>query len=159
MAFGQSSGPPATNKDLTRLAELLEAAGYQSFKEARHPLGLNQRQAAGRFTRDEAAELIERLEGEAELASLLDDDGGRDGGETAEAEGPSTGRRASPKAGTTRAGGAASGTSGARAGRVARVPKPADKLSLAATPDAVLVTELELRGWTCIPPVTLDDAT
>jgi hypothetical protein len=48
------------------LATLLEARGYDSFKEARHPFGLNQRNAAGKFTMDEAKELLERLEAEAE---------------------------------------------------------------------------------------------
>lgn len=101
MAFGQASGPPASHKDVQRLEELLAQAGFASFREARHPYGLTQRQAAGKFTRDEALALIERLEGEATFAA----------------------------------------------------PAPADELALAATPDDALVAELELRGWTCIPPV------
>ncbi|MET0728857.1 MAG: hypothetical protein ABWZ76_11225 [Acidimicrobiales bacterium] len=66
MAFGQPSGPPATGKQVQRLEELLAEAGHDGFRDARGPLGLNQRQAAGRFTRDEADVLIERLEQEAE---------------------------------------------------------------------------------------------
>lgn len=66
MAFGQSAGPPATAKQLQQLTELVTAAGHDGFRDARGPLGLNQRQAAGRFTRDEADELIERLQAEAE---------------------------------------------------------------------------------------------
>jgi hypothetical protein len=62
MAFGQAAGPPAAARDVARALELLEEAGFSSFKEARHPYGLDQRQAGGKFTRDQCAELIERLE-------------------------------------------------------------------------------------------------
>lgn len=72
MAFGQSSGPPATGKQVQRLEELLADAGHVDFRDARGPLGLSQRQAAGRFTRDEADALIERLEQEAETAPPVD---------------------------------------------------------------------------------------
>lgn len=61
MAFGQASGPPATAKQVQRLEALLLEAGHVDFRDARGPLGLTQRQAAGRFTRDEADALIEQL--------------------------------------------------------------------------------------------------
>ncbi len=61
MAFGQQSGPPATAKQVQELLALVEASGHDGFRDARHPLGLTQRQAAGKFTRDEAQELIDRL--------------------------------------------------------------------------------------------------
>lgn len=67
MAFGQAAGPPASPRRIVELAELLAARGYDSFKEARHPFGLTQRQAAGRFTVGEADEFLARLEGEADL--------------------------------------------------------------------------------------------
>lgn len=63
MAFGQQSGPPATARQLEELLALFEAAGFSSFREARHIYGLTQRQAGGRFTRVEADELIARLAG------------------------------------------------------------------------------------------------
>ncbi len=63
MAFGQAAGPPASPQQLARLVELLGRAGYDSFREARHPFGLSQRQSNGKFTRDEARELIDRLTG------------------------------------------------------------------------------------------------
>lgn len=69
MAFGQASGPPASAKQVQRLEALLTEAGHVDFRDARGPLGLTQRQAAGRFTRDEADSLIERLEHEAELGA------------------------------------------------------------------------------------------
>ena len=69
MAFGQASGPPAPQRRVAELAELLEARGFDSFKEARHPFGLTQRQAAGKFTTGEVDELIDRLEGDAEVAA------------------------------------------------------------------------------------------
>ena len=64
MAFGQSAGPPATGKQIRELLELLEAAGHSDFRDARGPMGFTQRQAGGKFTRDEADEFIERLETE-----------------------------------------------------------------------------------------------
>jgi hypothetical protein len=65
VAFGQSSGPPATGKQLRELLDLLVAAGHTDFRDARGPMGFTQRQAAGKFTRDEADGFIERLESEA----------------------------------------------------------------------------------------------
>ena len=62
MAFGQSAGPPATSKQLRELLELVIEAGHLDFRDARGPLGLTQRQAAGKFTRDEADELIAQLQ-------------------------------------------------------------------------------------------------
>ena len=62
MAFGQSAGPSASHRQVAELLELLQAAGHADFKDARGPMGFNQRQAAGRFTADEAAELIEQLQ-------------------------------------------------------------------------------------------------
>ena len=64
MAFGQSAGPPASPKRVAELAAVLEARGFDSFREARHPIGLTQRQAAGRFTNAEVGELLARLESE-----------------------------------------------------------------------------------------------
>lgn len=66
MAFGQQSGPPATNRQLQQLMSLVVAAGHTDLRDARGALGLTQRQAGGRFTRDEAESLIARLEAEAE---------------------------------------------------------------------------------------------
>ncbi len=62
MAFGQSSGPPATGKQVAELLALVQAAGHTDFRDARGPLGLNQRQAAGKFTRDEADVFIAQLQ-------------------------------------------------------------------------------------------------
>ena len=62
MAFGQSAGPPATSKQLRELLELVIEAGHLDFRDARGPLGLTQRQAAGKFTRDEADALISQLQ-------------------------------------------------------------------------------------------------
>ena len=64
MAFGQAAGPPATARQLDELLELLRAAGHTDFRDARGPMGFTQRQAAGKFTRAEADELIERLQAE-----------------------------------------------------------------------------------------------
>jgi hypothetical protein len=62
MAFGQPSGPPASSRQVDELLRLLQGAGHTGFRDARGPMGFNQRQGGGRFTRDEAEELIERLQ-------------------------------------------------------------------------------------------------
>jgi hypothetical protein len=70
MAFGQQAGRPANARRVDQLLDEVRKAGYSDFREARHPLGLNQRQASGRFTEDEAEELITRL-GTAEVGGEL----------------------------------------------------------------------------------------
>lgn len=62
MAFGQQSGPPATARQVRELLALLNDAGHTDFRDARGPMGFTQRQAAGKFTRDEADAFIERLQ-------------------------------------------------------------------------------------------------
>ena len=54
MAFGQQAGPPATARQVQELLALLHHAGHTDFRDARGPMGFTQRQAAGKFTRDEA---------------------------------------------------------------------------------------------------------
>jgi hypothetical protein len=66
MGFGQPSGPPASAKLVRELLELLQCAGHEGFRDARGPMGFTQRQAGGRFTRDEAERLIDQLQ-QAEL--------------------------------------------------------------------------------------------
>ncbi len=133
MAFGQSAGPPATHRQLQDLTEMIHAAGHTDFRDARGPLGLNQRQAGGRFTRDEADELIERLRAEAEaneVADLLES-----AAEEIAAPPPAT---RSPK----------------RSAPPPRTPAPRRSAQdlptaeqLGAIPDAVLAAELQRRGW------------
>lgn len=62
MAFGQQSGPPASAKQVKELLALLQAAGHEDFRDARGPMGFTQRQAGGKFTRDEADEFIAQLQ-------------------------------------------------------------------------------------------------
>ncbi len=73
MAFGQSAGPPASHRQVQQLTDLIHAAGHTDFRDARGPLGLSQRQAGGRFTRDEADALIVRLELEADREAPSDE--------------------------------------------------------------------------------------
>src|SRR5215218_3676775 len=70
MSFGQTA-PPATAKQVQYLLSLVQKAGHASFRDARGPLGLTQRQASGKFSRNEASTLIDRL--------LAEDDGEGDG--------------------------------------------------------------------------------
>lgn len=128
MAFGQQSGPPASTKEVAHLEALLAEAGYSSFKEARHIYGLTQRQASGKFTRDEASELLARLaSGEGQLdaatASAVVE-------ETADAM--------------------ASGRASAE--RAAKRAAHRQAEQVAALPDDLLADELVRRGWVCIPP-------
>jgi hypothetical protein len=62
MAFGQRVGAPATSRQVAELLSLLQAAGHEGFRDARGRLGFTQRQASGKFTRDEAEQFIVRLQ-------------------------------------------------------------------------------------------------
>ena len=62
MSFGQQSGPSASGKQVQELLTLLHDAGHADFRDARGPMGFTQRQAAGKFTRDEAEAFIDRLQ-------------------------------------------------------------------------------------------------
>ena len=62
MAFGQQSGPPAPANKVRELLELLQDAGHTDFRDARGPMGFTQRQAGGKFTRDEVDSFIEQLQ-------------------------------------------------------------------------------------------------
>jgi hypothetical protein len=62
MAFGQQSGPPASAKQIEELRTLLRSAGHSDFRDARGPMGFTQRQAGGKFTRDEAQAFIDQLQ-------------------------------------------------------------------------------------------------
>ncbi len=75
MAFGQPSGPPASRRQVAELLALLNDAGHTDFRDARGPMGFTQRQAGGRFTRDEADAFISLLTDAA-------DDDGDSGGST-----------------------------------------------------------------------------
>ncbi len=68
MAFGQQSGPPASAREVQELLALLQDAGHEDFRDARGPMGFTQRQAAGKFTRDEVAAFIDQLQ-EAESST------------------------------------------------------------------------------------------
>jgi hypothetical protein len=62
MAFGQQSGPQASAMQVRELLTLLRDAGHTDFRDARGPMGFTQRQAAGKFTRDEAEAFISQLQ-------------------------------------------------------------------------------------------------
>jgi hypothetical protein len=62
MAFGKQAGPPASARQVQELLALLRDAGHEDFRDARGPMGFTQRQAAGKFTRDEATGFIDQLQ-------------------------------------------------------------------------------------------------
>ena len=122
MAFGQSAGPPATSKQLRELLELVIEAGHLDFRDARGPLGLTQRQAAGKFTRDEADDLIAQLQ------------------EQTEPDSPTTGSPAtgSPATSSPRTGPPRTGSQ--------------DDGRLHHVPTEELAAELQRRGWVVLEP-------
>lgn len=125
MAFGQQSGPPATAKQVQELLSLLLAAGHADFRDARGPMGFTQRQAGGKFSRDEADAFIAQLQQEAEHAEAM--------GTAAAATEP---------------------TPAAPAPRIAARPKAkasADS-ALAKVPSEALAAELQSRGWIVVEP-------
>lgn len=123
MAFGQPSGPPAGQRQLERLRELLSERGFDSFREARHRLGLTQRQANGRFSIEEADDLIERLEAGAQVADSLP---------MQTPDGISVGESVVQRAHERR--------------------RRVQAASIVDIADDVLADELVRRGWCCIPP-------
>ena len=72
MAFGQQSGPPATARQVNELLGLLNEVGHVDFRDARGPMGFTQRQAGGKFTRDEADAFIRQLQDAAAEADGAD---------------------------------------------------------------------------------------
>ncbi len=122
MAFGQQSGPPASTRDVQQLLELLNDAGHTDFRDARGPMGFTQRQAAGKFTRDEATEFIARLEAEQEARLAEADDDAR-----ADVEAPPRPRPVAERL-----------TAADRA--IRKLPTPA------------LAAELQRRGWVVMEP-------
>jgi hypothetical protein len=123
MAFGQSAGPPATSKQLRELLELVIEAGHLDFRDARGPLGLTQRQAAGKFTRDEADELIAQLQEQT----------APDNDERPSPPGPEHSSVARPK----------------RTGASTSAP---DDGRLRHVPAEELAAELQRRGWAVLEP-------
>jgi hypothetical protein len=145
MAFGQTSGPPASAKQVAYLESLLRDAGYETFREARHPFGLTQRQAAGKFTTREASHLIDRLLGNVEEpdpdAIDADQEAQFDVPDPFD-EGPARRTPADRKA----------ANKAAREARAEqRLANQRDSL-IASIPADDLVAELERRGWRCTPP-------
>jgi hypothetical protein len=125
MAFGQSSGPPATGRQVRELLDLLAAAGHSDFRDARGPMGFTQRQAGGKFTRDEAEAFINLLESEVHGDGPPSE---RGPDATARTKGRTTTSRSSRP----------SGSSDARA--------------LEDVPAEMLAAELQRRGWVVLEP-------
>lgn len=132
MAFGQHAGPPATARQMQRLTELIHEAGHTDFRDARGPLGLNQREAAGNFTRDAADAMIERLETEQHEADSTGD------ASTSEPEAAPTPEADAP---TPDPPPAAASRTDARHRR-----------TLQGVPDHILAGELQQRGWVVMEP-------
>jgi len=138
MAFGQPSGPPASAKQVQELLTLLQAAGHSDFRDARGPMGFNQRQAAGKFTRDEVAGFIEQLEAAAES------------GEAPPAAPPATGVRQRPQPSTVKPAGRPAGR--AAGGHSAPATGPSPDSELADIDSSRLAAELQRRGWVVMEP-------
>lgn len=110
-------------KQLTLLLSLVRQAGHLDFRDARGPLGLTQRQAGGKFSVGEAAELIDRL----------NNGDGDDSPDTA---------------GAPNAAGDA-----AKAAKADARLETERAMVLRGMPAGLLAAELERRDWVVIPPV------
>lgn len=127
MAFGQSAGPAATGRQVKELLELLNNLGHADFRDARGPMGFNQRQAGGRFTAEEATELIDELQAAEHEAQQ---------------EAPTAPAKKKPKA---------------KAGAESKSVKPVSDLTdhekaIRTAPTKWLVLEVRRRGWTVTKP-------
>ncbi|MCU1503743.1 MAG: hypothetical protein JWM12_3097 [Ilumatobacteraceae bacterium] len=127
MAFGQSSGPPATAKQIQELLSLLQDAGHSDFRDARGPMGFTQRQAGGKFSREEADAFIEQLQ---ESASDAPD------------------AASSTSSASTSGGGGGATRPPARA---AARPTATER-AMQQIPTPQLAAELQRRGWIVIEP-------
>ncbi|MEQ1698986.1 MAG: hypothetical protein ABMA25_02700 [Ilumatobacteraceae bacterium] len=129
MAFGQQSGSPATAKQVQELLSLLHEAGHTDFRDARGPMGFTQRQAGGKFSRDEADAFIAQLQQEAEQAEAAG---------TAAAATEMTPPAAAPAARST--------------ARPKAKPLASADAALAKVPSETLAAELQRRGWIVVEP-------
>jgi len=161
MAFGQQAGPPATARQVRELLELLIDAGHADFRDARGPMGFNQRQASGKFTRDEADSFIEQLQQEAEGGGGRGGDAGSPTSEPRSSEGPAQSTKGpahSTKSAAQNTKGPAQNTKSVSARTPARpvrtpIPKARQKESgLSHVSDADLAAELQRRGWIVVEP-------
>jgi hypothetical protein len=125
MVFGQQGGPPASARQLQELLGLLIEAGHTGFRDARGPLGFNQRQSAGKFTRDEAAAYIEQLQ-------------------QPEADETAPNQTARNQTAPDQA---------APAGTAPSTRLSADEQALHQVPAEALAAELQRRGWLVIEPL------
>jgi hypothetical protein len=111
-------------------------------------MGFTQRQAGGKFTRDEADGFIERLEAEMN-GDQNGDDPNEDASPTTTAPVPPSPARAlvsRPKATAPR-----STTTGGPS-RSARPESPPESVDLSEIPAEVLAAELQRRGWVVLQP-------
>lgn len=131
MAFGQQAGPPAGQRQIEELADLLRERGFDSFREARHPFQLTQRQASGKFTIDEANAFRDRLEAAAAVASSSEP--------TQDAD-------------ATRVSGGVVPMSAAARSKAEQRRRESETHQVATMDAEVLADELSRRGWCCIPP-------
>jgi hypothetical protein len=134
MAFGQVSGSPASAKQVRELLDLLQAAGHSDFRDARGPMRFTQRQAGGKFSRDEAQAFIDQLEEEAQSSGAAP---------APVVAAPKPAAKSAPKSAPK----AAARTAPAPAAEPSGRPlTPMERALRAATGDQ-LADELRRRGW------------
>ena len=149
MALGQQSGPPASARLVQRLIELVIQAGHTDLRDARHPLGLTQRQAGGKFTISEAQGLIDQLEAQLEAPQFQE--------VNAEAQ-PATDTPDTGAAEASRAAQTPSNSASTQPSQTQRPQPVADsrderrRAALRKIPDYLLAGELQRRGWIVMEP-------
>jgi hypothetical protein len=112
---------------MRELLDLLQQAGHSDFRDARGPLGLTQRQAAGKFTTKEADAFIEGLQNTGT---------------------PNTG---TPHTGPPHTGPPSTGSDGPSPAPTVTA-RPAASRGLRRVPTEDLAAELQRRGWTVTEP-------
>lgn len=120
---------------MRELLELLQEAGHADFRDARGPMGFSQRQAAGKFSRDEADAFIDQLREAHEERS--DGDDGAPAAPDAPAPRAAAPRRAAPRH---------------AAPTPSSAPRTAAEQTLRKFPSELLAAELQRRGWVVLEP-------
>jgi predicted DNA-binding transcriptional regulator YafY len=117
------------------LLSLLQVEGYDGFRSARGPMGFTQRQGGGKFTRDEAAALIDQLQNSESSGDTTS--------EPIEPA-PTTLKRTEPEKATAAAAAKPAGTG--------RESLTAAEQAIRRIPTTHLAAELQRRGWIVVEP-------
>ena len=150
MSFGQSA-PSASPKQIAYLLSLVKQAGHDGFRDARGPLGLTQRQAAGKFSKSEASTLIDLLLNGDGSGDDGDEYGSRQNSDRNDRSRHDSSRQNGSRPDSSRVGDGTTAISGERISATERLALDRADL-LRGMPAELLAGELERRGWAVSAP-------